>query len=127
MIQGVISRMSGFSATAKNFALTVLVALVAVGFDKGAQLLWTGIGALFLFAAMDFYYHQLEVRFRELYETVAQTPLNPPSDMLLRAPKPTGAHVKKVLSSWTFLPFYVPLLISFAIALCEARHVSPIH
>jgi hypothetical protein len=125
MIQGVISRMSGFSATAKNFALTVLVALVAVAFDKGAHLLWTGIGALCLFAIMDLYYHQLEVRFRELYRSTASSPLDPPSDMQLRAPALAGEHVKKVLTSWTFLPFYVLLLISFVIALCEAAHVSP--
>jgi hypothetical protein len=125
MIQGVISRMSGFRATAKIFAVTVLVALVAVAFDRGAHLLWTGIGALASFLAMDFYYHLLEVRFRELYRTTALSPLDPPSDMLLDAPPATGAHAKKVLKSRTLLPFYVLLLFAFVIALYEAAHVSP--
>jgi hypothetical protein len=124
MIQGVISRMSGFSASAKNFAVTVLVALVALAFDKGASLFWTGVGALVTFLAMDFYYHLLEVRFRELYRSTANSPLDLPSNMLLDAPKATGAHMKKVFRSLTLLPFYVLLLFAFAIALYEAAHVS---
>jgi hypothetical protein len=125
MIQGVISRMSGFSATAKNFAVTASVAMVALAFDKGApHLLWTGIGALVAFGAMDFYYHLLEVRFRELYQATVRSPLDLPSDMLLDAPEVTGEHVKKVLKSRTLLPFYVLLLFAFLIALYEASHVS---
>jgi hypothetical protein len=125
MIQGVISRMSGFSAAAKNFALTASVAMVALAFDKGApHLLYTGIGALVAFGAMDFYYHLLEVRFRELYQTTARSPLDPPSNMLLDAPEATGEHVKKVLKSRTLLPFYVLLLFAFGIALYEASYVS---
>lgn len=34
MIQGVISRMSGFSASAKNFCVTVSAAIIAVAFQK---------------------------------------------------------------------------------------------
>lgn len=124
MIQGVISRMSGFSANAKNFAVTVLVALVAVAFEKGVSLLWTGVGALAAFALMDIYYHLLEVRFRELYRTTALQPLGQPSDMLLDAPSATAAQVKKVLTSPTLLLFYVLLLFAFRIALYEAAHVS---
>jgi hypothetical protein len=125
MIQGVISRMSGFSATAKNFAVTASVAMVALAFDRGApHLLWTGIGALVAFGTMDFYYHLLEVRFRELYQATARSPLDPPSDMLLDAPDATAQHIKKVLKSRTLLPFYVLLFFASAIALYEASHVS---
>ena len=124
MIQGVISRMSGFSAAAKNFAVTVSVAIVAIAFDREApSLLWTGIAATILFLLMDGYYHLLEVRFRELYRTTAERPIELGSDMLLNAPLPTGANVRKVLISATLLPFYVLLLFALVIALKEASDV----
>jgi hypothetical protein len=121
MIQGVISRMSGFSATAKNFAVTVGVAIVAISFDKGAPaLLWAGIAATAVFLLMDAYYHLLEIRFRELYRTTASSSLDQSSDMLLDAPKATAANVWKVCKSITLLPFYVLLLFALGFALHEA-------
>jgi hypothetical protein len=124
MIQGVISRMSAFSATAKNFAVTVAVAVVAIAFDKEAPpLLWAGIAATAVFLLMDGYYHLLEVRFRELYRTTAERPIEAGSDMLLDAPPATGANVWKVAKSRTLLPFYVLLLFALVIALLEANDV----
>lgn len=121
MIQGVISRMSGFSATAKNFAVTVGVAIVAISFGKGASaLLWAGIAATAVFFLMDAYYHLLEIRFRELYRTTATSLLDPPSDMLLEAPKATAANAWKVCKSMTLLPFYVLLLFALGFALHSA-------
>jgi hypothetical protein len=124
MIQGVISRMSGFSATAKNFAVTAAVAVVAIAFDKEAPpLLWAGIAATALFLLMDGYYHLLEVRFRELYRVTAERPIDAGSDMLLDAPAATSANVWKMIKSPTLLPFYVLLLFALLIALKEAPHV----
>lgn len=116
--------MSGFSATAKNFAVTVSVAVVAVAVDKGVPaLLWAGGVAVIAFLLMDGYYHLLEVRFRELYRATALRPIESGSDMLLEAPKTTTANVKKVLLSVTVLPFYVLLLFALLVALNEVKHV----
>lgn len=124
MIQGAISRMSGFSATAKNFAVTVAVAVVAIAFDKEVPpLLWAGIAAIAVFLLMDGYYHLLEVRFRELYRATAERPIEAGSDMMLDAPPATRANMWKVLTSRTLLPFYVLLLFALLIALKEAPHV----
>lgn len=124
MIQGVISRMSGFSATVKNFAVTLSVAIAAIAFDKEApQLFWAAAAATVLFFAMDAYYHLLEVRYRELYRATATNPIEKGSDMLLDAPKANAASVRKVLSSLTLAPFYVLLLFSQWIAVKEAHHV----
>jgi hypothetical protein len=118
MIQDVISRMAGFSATAKNFAVTVSVGVAAVAFDKAIpELLWAGVVAVAAFLLMDFYYHLLEVRFRELYRRTAERSLLEGSDMLLDPPGATLANVSKVLKSWTLLPFYVFVLFLFGIAL----------
>lgn len=121
MIQGVISRMSSFSATAKNFAVTVSVAIAAVTFEKeSSALFWAGAVAVIAFLVMDGYYHLLEVRFRELYRTTALLPIEPVSDMLLDAPKATRANVWKVLTSATLLPFYVLLLFALFLVLKDA-------
>lgn len=128
MVQGVISRMSGFSATVKNFAITVCAAIVAIAFDKQTPaLILSAMVAVALFLAMDAYYHLLEVRFRELYKATAMRPIDAGSDMLLEAPKATGSNRWKVLKSATLLPFYVLLLFALALALKvggDAQHAK---
>lgn len=121
MIQGVISRVSGFSAAVKNFAVTVLVAMALFAFEKHAAApLWAATLALGAFLIMDGYYHLLEVRYRELHKTTAKQPIEAGSDMLLEAPPPTWANFQKVLVSKTLLPFYVLLLFATWFALEEA-------
>jgi hypothetical protein len=121
MIQGVISRVSGFSAAVKNFAVTVLVAMALFAFEKHAAApLWAATVAIAAFLIMDGYYHLLEVRYRELHKTIAKQPIEAGSDMLLEAPAPTWANFRKVLLSKTLLPFYVLLLFATWFALEEA-------
>lgn len=116
--------MSGFSATAKNFAVTVAIAVGALGFEKAEPaLLWAGAVAVIAFLLMDGYYHLLEVRFRELYRTTAVLPIEAGSDMLLDAPKGDRANVWKVLTSATLLPFYVLLLFVLGIVIIEVNNV----
>lgn len=125
MIQGVIARVSGFSAATKNFAVTVLVALAVFAFDKQSPApLWAATVAMAAFLIIDGYYHLLEVRYRELYKATAQKPIDAGSDMLLEAPKPTWANCRKTISSKTLLPFYVLLLFSMWFALKEAHYVT---
>jgi hypothetical protein len=125
MIQGVISRMSDHSSTAKNFAVTVAVAVIAIAYDKDAPpVLWAGILAMCAFLVMDAYYHLLEVRYRGLYRSVAEQPIEAGSNLLLDAPPATRANRLKVLKSRGLLPFYVLLLFPLLFALYEAPHVS---
>jgi hypothetical protein len=123
MIQGVISRVSGFSAAAKNFAVTVLVALSAFAFEKQTTApLWAATVAVAAFLIMDGYYHLLEVRYRQLHEATARKSIEEESDMLLEAPKPTWANFRKVVVSKTLLPFYVLLMFAMWFALEEASN-----
>ena len=120
MIQGVITRVSGFSAAVKNFAVTVLVALAVFALEKNAPAsLWAASVALCAFLIMDGYYHLLEIRYRELYKTMAQRPIDAGSDMLLEAPEPTWANFRKVVLSKTLLPFYILLFFAMWFALKE--------
>jgi hypothetical protein len=128
MIQGVIARMATFSASAKNFAVTVSVGISAVAFDRDIpEILWAGVAAVAAFLLMDFYYHLLEVRFRELYKCEVAQPLDRHPDMLLAPPKATLGNVAKVLGSRTLLPFYVFVLFLLGIGLWEGSYVPKAH
>ncbi len=75
MIQSVISRMSGFSAVAKNFCVTINAAILGFAFQKqNSALMWAAVAVILIFYAMDTYYLALEKRFRALYEDVAARP-----------------------------------------------------
>ena len=96
MIQGVISRMSGFSAATKNFAVTLSAAIVAIAFDKQASLLVAAAAlAVVALAVMDAYYHNLEVRFRELYRAVVERPIDQSLNMSLEPPAASWKSVRK--------------------------------
>ena len=126
MIQGVISRMSGFSASAKNFCITINAALIAVAFQR--QVLWLGGSALMvvvLFCLMDSYYLSLERRYRALYEDVAARPLDAESDMSLKARGPTWRCFGDSILSVSVFPFYLLLMASMAGLLYLASHVGP--
>ncbi|WP_375391898.1 hypothetical protein, partial [uncultured Sphingomonas sp.] len=77
MIQGAITRMSGFSASAKTFTVTVLAGLAAISTNADkAQLGIIALLAVIVLAVMDVYYLTLEGRFRNLYEQVERRPIH---------------------------------------------------
>jgi hypothetical protein len=123
MIQGVISRLSGFSAAAKNFCITVLAALVAVAFQKPMpELVWAGVAVPLLFALLDAYYLAQEKRFRDLYEATCSAPLTHGDDMSL---KPRPLNAKRVLGaifSWSVLGVYSALMVGMSVLLYIASH-----
>jgi len=82
MIQAVITRMSGFSASAKTFTITIIAGLAAISLQADAvQLgLIAMIAAITLFL-VDTYYMTLEVRFRTFYDEVAARDLDQATDM----------------------------------------------
>jgi hypothetical protein len=125
IIQSVISRMSGFSASAKNFCITVNAAIIAVAFQK--QVPWLGMGAvmvLVLFGLMDSYYLSLERRYRALYEDVAGRPLDVLPDMSLKPSAPTWRCFGGSIGSVSVFPFYLLLMASMGSLLYLANHVQ---
>lgn len=123
MIQGIISRLSGFSANAKNFCITVLAALVAVAFQKPVpELVWAGVAVPLLFAMLDAYYLAQEKRFRDLYETTCSAPLSSADDISLR-PRPLNAgKIGAAFFSWSVAGVYAALLVGMSILLYIASH-----
>jgi hypothetical protein len=108
MLQGVIGRMAGYSSSAKNFAVTIAAASLALAFDKGTHLpLWIALGAALLLGALDCYYLFKEKGFRATYERVAGEPLNKAGDWAI---KPDPASLLGALASVSIWLFYLPLL-----------------
>jgi hypothetical protein len=123
MIQGIISRLSGFSASAKNFCITVLAALVAVAFQKPVpELVWAGVAVPLLFALLDAYYLAQEKRFRDLYESTCSAPLSSAHDISFR-PQPLNARkIGAAFFSWSVAGVYAALMVGMSILLYIASH-----
>src|SRR5437762_650136 len=73
MLQGIINRLAGNSASCKTWCVTLVSALAVVAADKrNATLLLVSAIPIPLFAALDSYYLGLERRFRDCYESFAK-------------------------------------------------------
>lgn len=110
MIQGVITRMSGFSATAKTFTITILAGLAAISLQADAE----ELGVIAMLAALtmslvDTYYMTLEVRFRRLYSEVAARDLDLAADLQISPSIMPGDTWKAIKSKSNWL-FYGPVL-----------------
>jgi hypothetical protein len=114
MIQGIITRMSGYSATAKTFTITILAGLAAISLQAdAAQLgLIAMIAALPLFL-VDTYYMTLEVGFRRFYDEVAERDLDQATNLAIVASVSNG-DIKKAIKSKANLLFYVPVAVACA-------------
>src|SRR3546814_4907580 len=61
MVQGAVTRMAGFSASAKTFCITILAAIIALAVQAGtAKLALGAIVAVICLGLLDLYYLTLE-------------------------------------------------------------------
>lgn len=106
ILQGIISRMAGYSAAVKNFSITVTAASVALAYQQHEpNALKIGLGAVVFFAFVDAYYLGLERAFRELYGTKAARPLAEAEDLTIARPP---ASTLRALFSLSVFGFYAP-------------------
>lgn len=116
MIQATISRMSGYSATAKNFCVTVLAALIALSTQaSGGRILIAATLLTSLLGMVDLYYLTLERRFRELYRMVSSREFSE-IDLNITPDRNSPTHLAKALKSPSLLLFYVPILVACAVS-----------
>ncbi len=117
MLQSTVARMSGFSASAKTFCVTILAAIIALSVQAGtAKLALGAIVAVFCLGLLDLYYLTLELRFRAEYERVAQRPLSDAADLGIKPPKVTRENLAKAARSLSILLFYIPILLACILA-----------
>lgn len=109
MIQGAITRMSGFSANSKTFTVTILAGLAAISLQ--ADKLQLGIIALLatlVLSVIDVYYMTLEIRFRAFYDHVESRDLQHADNLTIEPVKQKG-DVIRALGSKTTKLFYGPV------------------
>lgn len=115
ILQGIISRLAGYSATVKNFSVTVTAALVALALDKGgAEALWVGVGAAVVFALLDAYYLSRERAFRDQYTDVAARSFADATNLGIAQPT---ANLFASLGSFSVWGLYLPELAVIAVLL----------
>lgn len=123
MIQGVISRISGYSANAKNFCITVLAAIIGISFQYRLPLGLLLPAATFIvvvFGALDTYYLAQERRFRDLYSDVAARPLADALQLDLNPGKLVFRKYFGALRSFSTGGYYALLLIAAGLLLVVA-------
>ncbi|WP_317973697.1 hypothetical protein [Novosphingobium pituita] len=126
MIQGIITRMSGYSAGVKNFCVTIIVGIIAVAFDKQVpMLIWAALVVVLIFGLMDCYYLALERRYRQLYKNVSGRSLDKASNMSIKADKLDLSTYLTAARSVSVAGFYALLLIGVVVLLTIANHVEP--
>lgn len=109
MLQGVIGRMANYSSSAKNFAVTIAAAGLALAFEKTSDLpLWIAIGATLILGGLDAYYLSKERGFRAAYERVAVEPLSQAGDLSIKPDRVIFIEAFASVSIWLF---YAPMLL----------------
>src|SRR3546814_3982639 len=113
MVQGAVTRMAGFSASAKTFCITILAAIIALAVQAGtAKLALGAIVAVICLGLLDLYYLTLELRFRAAYERIAQRPLSDAADLRIKPAKFPIACLSQAATSLSILLFYIPILLA---------------
>lgn len=121
MIQGVITRLAGFSANAKNFCITIIAALVGISFQQHLpELLPATFLVVVIFALLDIYYLAQERRFRRYYKMMADRQLPEATKLDLSPSRLTFGQYWSATRSFSTGGFYLLLLIVTALILLVA-------
>lgn len=111
MVQAIIGRIAGYSATLKNFNLTIAAALIAVAFEKTlVGLLFAGAGITVVFALLDAYYLSLERCFRDCYAMISARPWSDALNLSITQRPARPSDVIRSMKSVSVWGFYLPLL-----------------
>lgn len=115
MIQGAVTRVSGYSASSKTLTITILVGLAAISLQADEKRLGViAMIATIVLSTIDVYYMTLELRFRALYDQVVKRDLDDGADLAISPIKQPG-DVAKAINSKPSKLFYIPVLIACAL------------
>lgn len=117
ILQGVINRMAGNSASCKTWCITLVSAIVVIVADKGKpNYVWISVVPIVLFLVLESYYLALERQFRDLYnDFIRKLHFGTASvdDVFFVAPRSgagaTSFGILKAACSIAIWPFYVLL------------------
>lgn len=122
-IQALITRMAGYSATLKNYCVTVVTALAGLAFTlKDANLIGMAALAALAFAFLDTRYLQLERAYRTVYDDVRNENWESLPSFDLKPHHVDKHPFLRALWSWSVSGFYMPLqlviLVLFYVVRC---------
>jgi|SRR5579885_753722 len=122
MLQGVISRVAGQSATLKNYCITLTTAIC--GFAITLQKPNVALLALLpvtIFALLDAQYLRLERRFRGLFDQVRLENWGIVPNFEINSKSAPAVSYWRALGSWSVFIFYAPLALAVVIVVLIAR------
>ncbi len=110
MVQAIVTRMAGYSATLKNFCLTIVTAIGGYAImTKAPTILALGLLPIIIFALLDALYLRLERRFRCLYDVIRQEDWTAMPSFEITLTHVKATPLKDVFLSWSIGMFYIPL------------------
>lgn len=119
LVQDVIARMSGNSATIKRSSLVVAAAAISVSSALGKPLILPfTAGLILVFAFLDARYLRVERCYRDLYDAVRSEPPGQRPDFRLTPPGTSAAAhpIMKLMISWSVAGLYLAMVL-FMLAL----------
>lgn len=72
ILQGIISRMAGNSASCKTWALTIITGITAFAIQNQSIPIWTSLIPAIMFFALDVFYLGIEIKFRDIQKVFVQ-------------------------------------------------------
>jgi hypothetical protein len=116
MLQGVITRMAGNSASLKNYCMTISAAIIGLAAAISLpEILYYTTPLILIFGILDGHYLRLERAFRDQYNSVRRTGITERPDFVI-SPSWTAAHsIFTGLFSWSVWLFYVSLIAVFLV------------
>lgn len=122
MVQSVVQRMSGYSASLKNFCMTITTAIVGFAFSKGASVFfWLAFLPIVVFALLDAQYLRLERRFRCLYDDLRLRDITRTPTFEINLSGAPKISYLKVIFSWSIATFYMTLAACVVIVILVFR------
>ncbi len=125
MLQTLITRMAGYGASFRNYCVTVVTAVVGLGFSlHRPSFAVLAILPLIGFAIADAQYLRVERRFRALFNSVRQEDWTQMPSFEINLNKAPAQSFWGAAGSWSIVGFYAPLAISVVILVLLARWVN---
>jgi hypothetical protein len=112
MIQGVISRIAGYSSEHKNYCITLVTA--AGGLATALQKPWVvaiTLLPIIAFSLLDSRFLVIERRYRALFDRVRSESLGEETAFEMGVGKTSTREILSALCSWSILTFYFPIII----------------
>jgi len=117
LLQGIITRLANNSASCKTWCLTLVGALFSLaGATHARGVITFALVPVLIFGFLDVMYLAQERAYRDLYNTLIKSISSGTyklADVYKAGAKPTVKHIKAAIFSWSILPVYLGLIVTY--------------